>query len=709
MAYDPTTQSVVMFGGDTGGAALGDTWSWDGSGWRELHPTVSPPPLTGALMAYDPHTRSLVLTGGYTQAFGGSPMESGTWTWDGGTWAPQPHGGLPAPGSTPWAIRLATDRATGQLILVTGLGSSSCDGFATWQWKSGFWARLDPHSSMGADGHGLLGFDSQQRSLLLYSDGDCHVQAGISTSTAFVWSWDGSAWSGVGRLTAPGEVQVPKMLITSAVTQAPGGGLLVPYAGATTILGPSRLSQVAAMPGDLGALANPNHGLRTGESVAYDAARNEVVLFGGEYLFGNGSDYLGDTWTWDGGWHLASTGTVVAPTPTPTPAPTPRPSPCASPTPQAGNGDQLQNLRMSSTSSGWAQRSSDGAILHTADGAERWTVVSPPLTGDQRMIAAAFLGASTAEALTGTLYSCYPAPAPERADLTAWSTSDGGMTWTQEGTFHVPDFEDEVPAPSGTLDFVNEKDGWFTVGQGSAMGSSGMALYRTVDGGAHWTEVAGTNPNGVGSIPFSDLKSNASFINPTTGWIAGTTYGSGAVFYVTHDGGATWGTQPLPGSSAFFQSSTEPPVFWAEQGGWVLATQTFGSQPSALDVTTDGGTTWNQITVPGQGQSASAADFIDQEDGWVLTAPPAPPAPASPAPATTPPVPSTTLWATTDGGRTWSPVWSRTGEVQIASLDFVTTEVGWAETMDGGTGASGLVHTADGGRTWTAMEPAISG
>lgn len=391
-------------------------------------------------------------------------------------------------------------------------------------------------------------------------------------------------------------------------------------------------------------------------------------------------------------------------------------SPCASPTPQAGSGDQLQDVRMFSASSGWAQRASDAAVLHTTDGGTRWIVASPVLIGDQQMLAASFLDASRAEALTGTLHGCYPAPGPESADLIAWSTTDAGRTWTREGTFRAPDFPGAAVG-GGALDFVSSEDGWLSVNEGAAAGSSGMALYRTVDGGVRWSEVARTNPGSPmpGSIPFGGDKGDAAFIDPTTGWIAGSTAGTGPLFWVTRDGGTSWSAQALPGSSSLIQPGTEAPRFWSEQGGWVLVSGWLpvatpdNPRTSALYVTTDAGGSWSRIATPGQGQSASAADFIDQEDGWVLTAPPEPPAPASPAPATTAPVPSTTLWATSNAGRTWSPVWSRTSEVQITSLDFVSTQVGWAETVDGSSGAFRMLQTTDGGHTWSAVNPAISG
>ena len=104
MAYDPAGGDVILYGGlvigSEGLTTLSDTWSWDGAQWTELRPTVSPPGLSGALLAYDPSTQRLVLTGGDTARPGG-PLEEtdGTWTWDGSTWA-SPAGGHP-PGGRP--------------------------------------------------------------------------------------------------------------------------------------------------------------------------------------------------------------------------------------------------------------------------------------------------------------------------------------------------------------------------------------------------------------------------------------------------------------------------------------------------------------------------------------------------------------------------------------------------------------------------------
>ena len=95
MAYDPAARTMLLFGGfsDRTGSAgyLGDTWIWNGTTWRKLSPSASPPARTGASMAYDAATRTVLLFGGEGKLSrgpdGGSDGElSDTWSWSGTTW-----------------------------------------------------------------------------------------------------------------------------------------------------------------------------------------------------------------------------------------------------------------------------------------------------------------------------------------------------------------------------------------------------------------------------------------------------------------------------------------------------------------------------------------------------------------------------------------------------------------------------------------------
>jgi photosystem II stability/assembly factor-like uncharacterized protein len=700
MAYDPESGTVLMYGGDDGGSTVAGTWSWNGSGWSELHPAVSPPALTQALLADDPQSHRLVLTGGSSEW--GGEAQSGTWTWDGASWSAAPQGSLPVIASED---ALATDSASGQLILVTGLGVD-CSDPATWQWSAGTWVQQHPATAPGPANFGRLAYDPSSGRLILYTvpEAGCSTEATTSITT-LAWSWNGSTWElESGAPTGSAGATSTKLLTAGQLVGSAKDGVLL-MASAVFSRGSDGWTQIAELPGALGELAASGAAWRTGESVAYDAGDGETVLFGGTYYVGDSQEYLGDSWTWEGSWHLTETGTAAAPappTPTLAPTPTPPPSPCASPMPQAGSGDPLENLVMFSAGSGWAQWDSDGAILHTTDGGARWAVASPPLSGDQQTLAASFLEASTAEALTGTLYNCYPAPGLQSADLIAWSTNDGGATWTQAGTFQVPDF------PGGTLDFVNPEDGWLSVNQGAAMGSSGMALYRTVDGGVHWSEVAETDPASIqpggsaGSIPFGGDKGSATFIDPTTGWIGSSTAGTGPLFWVTQDGGSSWSAQSLPSTSGLLQPTTQVLRVWSGEGA-LVAVGSFapsGQSTTTLCITTDAGRSWSQIAMPGTGQTPETADFLDDADGWLLT--------FTTTTAKTPPL-ATTLWVTTDGGANWTQVSARASADQITGVQFVTSELGWATTFNSDTQASGLLQTSDGGSTWTPVTPIVAG
>src|SRR5713101_3429350 len=68
MAFDSNRDKVVLFGGSYGNGIhpLSETWSYDGSAWTQLSPSVSPPPHAGHVMAVDSSRARVVLIGGLT-------------------------------------------------------------------------------------------------------------------------------------------------------------------------------------------------------------------------------------------------------------------------------------------------------------------------------------------------------------------------------------------------------------------------------------------------------------------------------------------------------------------------------------------------------------------------------------------------------------------------------------------------------------------
>jgi hypothetical protein len=93
MNFDPTTHSVLLFGGISGAQNhdfLADTWSWNGVAWTRLEPVSGPPSRDKAAMVASTSNGRVLLIGG--QAADGSVL-SDTWAWDGKTWATFPSPG----------------------------------------------------------------------------------------------------------------------------------------------------------------------------------------------------------------------------------------------------------------------------------------------------------------------------------------------------------------------------------------------------------------------------------------------------------------------------------------------------------------------------------------------------------------------------------------------------------------------------------------
>jgi hypothetical protein len=80
---------MVLFGGiaspTTSEQSLDDTWTWNGSNWTEQQPANVPPPRAYSIMAYDPTSSSVILFGGCNACYG-STTYNDTWSWSGSTW-----------------------------------------------------------------------------------------------------------------------------------------------------------------------------------------------------------------------------------------------------------------------------------------------------------------------------------------------------------------------------------------------------------------------------------------------------------------------------------------------------------------------------------------------------------------------------------------------------------------------------------------------
>src|SRR5262249_17843231 len=74
-SFDPNLNSIVLFGGGSGGVDQDTTWRWLGSNWAQLFPTQSPPAREGAGIAYDPAIGHVIIFGGLD----GNTLLNDTW------------------------------------------------------------------------------------------------------------------------------------------------------------------------------------------------------------------------------------------------------------------------------------------------------------------------------------------------------------------------------------------------------------------------------------------------------------------------------------------------------------------------------------------------------------------------------------------------------------------------------------------------------
>jgi photosystem II stability/assembly factor-like uncharacterized protein len=341
---------------------------------------------------------------------------------------------------------------------------------------------------------------------------------------------------------------------------------------------------------------------------------------------------------------------------------------------------------MLNADTGWAERSPDGAVLHTTRGVQHWSVATPQLPSGQHLVAVAFVSATSARALSAGGLSFDPDAAPVSVAFTSWATDDGGEQWSRGGGFSA--VQDPGSSWQSSLDFINVDDGWFSANEDDVDPGLGMTLFRTVDGGAHWDQVATLEPapTPLGSVPCY-TQPTAHFISSTTGWLTGGGCAT-AQFEVTHNGGVTWSPQSIALLGTPYLS-LDNPTFMTSQDGVMLGIAT-GGNGGFVYVTLDGGRIWTPHDTPELWPHA--VDFLNANEGWLLS--------TNTMNAGFP----AGLYVTDDGGQRWNTRQSintvlPTNIVLNGSiLDFVSPTLGWTDTFTGN--GNDLLQTTDGGHTW---------
>ncbi len=284
VVYDAARQRVVLFGGNDGVSDLmSDTWEWNGRGFLDvsLSGDDAPSGRIRAPLSYDARRKRVVLFGGYANGH-----VNDTWEWDGATWTDVSAKSATAPPGTGGAA-MVYDAARGVTVL-----------FAwpeTWEWDGTTWTEVTPAGASPSERNSMaMSYDPIRGRVLLFG--------GAKGTSRFddMWEWDGVAWTDVTPPTGP--KPLPRYgagMVFDAVR-----GQTVLFGGRGLFLPDDEYSDTWVWDGDSWTDVTPSAGPsplpRFPAPMAYDVARQQVVLFGAQRHDGAGFVFVDDVWTWDG-------------------------------------------------------------------------------------------------------------------------------------------------------------------------------------------------------------------------------------------------------------------------------------------------------------------------------------------------------------------------------------------------------------------------
>jgi hypothetical protein len=184
---------------------------------------------------------------------------------------------------------VAYDEARGRLVLFGGRTSQGY-GTSTYEWDGQQWHRVTSAGPAPRHGHRMV-YDSSRQCILLFGG----VQSVGSGLVFFndTWEWDGSIWTQVATIGPEARAQYSMAYDAVRERVVLFGGRSSTPEGAVTWY-----DDTWEWNGTAWAQVDDGNGptARQNAGMVYDAARDHVVLFGGlDYV-----DYVGDTWEWDG-------------------------------------------------------------------------------------------------------------------------------------------------------------------------------------------------------------------------------------------------------------------------------------------------------------------------------------------------------------------------------------------------------------------------
>jgi hypothetical protein len=284
LVYDDKRRQVLLVSGyqPPNQPQLDELWSWKGKGWERLSgagPMARS--LSGAV--YDTRRQRVVLFGGVGNK-GYEQLKGDTWEWDGKNWQQMADTSV---GTRDHHV-MVYDAARGKTVMYGGQTSDRKWAQDTWEWDGVKWSKLTVPGP-GGRAHFAMVYDSKRKRVVLFG--------GLGEDRQYhndTWEWDGASWHKVSDEGPPPRAR-HRMVFDSRA------GVAILYGGDGVKTESSRGFRV---PEDMWTwdgrrwteIKTPGPGKRFVHAMAYDAARNKTVLYGG----GDEPATADDTWEWDG-------------------------------------------------------------------------------------------------------------------------------------------------------------------------------------------------------------------------------------------------------------------------------------------------------------------------------------------------------------------------------------------------------------------------
>ena len=240
----------------------------------------APPSLFAPAIAFDHERDRLVVAGGEAS----TGATGATWEWSGTGWTRTTTTG---PSARMWAS-MVYDPDRRRMVLFGGLVGSSILG-DTWEYDGSTWRQVTTTGPNARYAHEMV-YDATRRRVVLVGG------RGAAAPLSDVWELDGTTWQQVTttaltpRFTLGLAYDAARERTVAFGGYGPNaGGTLQSLAGTWTRSNADWQQRVGTEPS-----------ARDHVSMAYDAARQRVVLYGGVASDGASPRQLLETWEWDG-------------------------------------------------------------------------------------------------------------------------------------------------------------------------------------------------------------------------------------------------------------------------------------------------------------------------------------------------------------------------------------------------------------------------